>query len=154
MRNPTIVAGLFDFLKESEESKAAKEAEWQAIQEKARLRRDPEAFAKYEAEVKARRMREDSARRAEEAVLQGKNDIVVDYAAKSPTQKASSRISCALRNVEDFSFSLPYEQACLLVLLQADVLPDGWSSAVDEASGNTYYFNKEKGITQWNRPYK
>lgn len=88
-----------------EESKAAKEAEWQAIQEKARLRRDPEAFAKYEAEVKARRMREDSARRAEEAVLQGKNDIVVDYAAKSPTQKASSRISCALRNVEDFSFS-------------------------------------------------
>lgn len=35
---------------------------------------------------------------------------------------------------------------------QAAVLPDGWSSAKDTATGNTYYFNKHTGETQWQRP--
>jgi len=41
--------------KESEEQKAAKEAEWKAQQEIINRRRNPEAMAAYEAEVNARR---------------------------------------------------------------------------------------------------
>ena len=81
-RHGVAVAGLFDIFKESDESKAAKEAEWQAIQEKARLRRDPEAFAKYEAEVAARRLKEMEAMEQEKAALQSKNDVVVGFAEK------------------------------------------------------------------------
>ena len=47
--------GLFDMFKESEEQKAAKEAEWKAQQEIINRRRNPEAMAAYEAEVNARR---------------------------------------------------------------------------------------------------
>ena len=45
-----------------EESKAAKEAEWQAIQAKARLRKDPEA---WEAEINKRRNQELAMRQAQ-----------------------------------------------------------------------------------------
>ena len=45
-----------------EASKAAKEAEWQAIQDKAKLRRDPEA---WEAEIMKRRNKELAMRQAQ-----------------------------------------------------------------------------------------
>eukprot|EP00297_Palpitomonas_bilix_P004000 CAMPEP_0113912798 /NCGR_PEP_ID=MMETSP0780_2-20120614/29149_1 /TAXON_ID=652834 /ORGANISM="Palpitomonas bilix" /LENGTH=741 /DNA_ID=CAMNT_0000909841 /DNA_START=89 /DNA_END=2314 /DNA_ORIENTATION=+ /assembly_acc=CAM_ASM_000599 len=32
------------------------------------------------------------------------------------------------------------------------VLPLGWSSGVDEATGNTYYYHEETGKSQWERP--
>jgi len=110
-RHGVAVAGLFDVFKESEESKAAKEAEWQAIQEKAKLRRDPEAFAKYEAEVAERRLKEMEAMEEEKAALQSKNDVVVGFA-----EKGAAGPQAAVTG-----------------------LPDGWSSAVDASSGDTYY---------------
>jgi SET domain-containing protein len=34
----------------------------------------------------------------------------------------------------------------------ADPLPDGWESTLDDASGQTYYFNRELGLSRWDRP--
>ena len=47
--------GLFDMFQESEESKRAKDEAFKAQQEMLARRRDPEAMAKYEAEVAERR---------------------------------------------------------------------------------------------------
>ena len=49
-------AGLFDMFKESEESKAAKEAEFKAIQEAQRRRLDPNAMEDYKDAVEERRL--------------------------------------------------------------------------------------------------
>ncbi|KAL1530957.1 hypothetical protein AB1Y20_001848 [Prymnesium parvum] len=124
-RRVTVNAGLFDLFKESEEKKAAKEAEWRAIQEKARLRRDPQAFAKYEEEVLARRLEQHKKRKEEEAFHLGANDIVIGSEEESTTPSPKVKL---------------------------DGLPDGWKSAVDATTGNTYYFNKERGVTQWEKP--
>jgi len=95
-----------------EEKKAAKEAEWRAIQEKARLRRDPQAFAKYEEEVLARRLEQHKKRKEEEAFHLGANDIVIGSEEESTTPSPKVKL---------------------------DGLPDGWKSAVDATTGNTYY---------------
>lgn len=34
-----------------------------------------------------------------------------------------------------------------------NLLPEGWDSCIDNESGDTYYFNCETGLTQWERPY-
>merc|ERR1740121_2065039 len=31
-------------------------------------------------------------------------------------------------------------------------LPDGWRSAVDPASGKTFYYNEASGVSKWERP--
>ena len=31
-------------------------------------------------------------------------------------------------------------------------LPAGWTSAIDEASGTTYYYNQQSGVSQWEPP--
>ena len=33
-----------------------------------------------------------------------------------------------------------------------DTLPEGWEAAVDESSGDTYYYHEETGVTQWEAP--
>ena len=91
-----------------DETKAAKEAEWEAIQAKAKMRRDPVA---WEAEINKRRIKE-----AEMRAAQAQQEL-----------------------------SEPGEA------LQQN-LPEGWASAVDSTSGDTYYYNKAKGLNQWQRP--
>lgn len=49
------VASIFDLFKESEEAKAAKEAQWKAQQDVLERRRNPEKLRQYNAEVDARR---------------------------------------------------------------------------------------------------
>ena len=40
----------------------------------------------------------------------------------------------------------------VVVGYSASALPEGWKSAVDPSSGATYYYNKETGVTQWEKP--
>lgn len=39
------------------------------------------------------------------------------------------------------------------VLDNVDTLPQGWKAVLDADTGETYYWNKDTGVTQWERPY-
>tara|TARA_B110001452_G_scaffold85644_1_gene69978 strand:+ start:863 stop:1447 length:585 start_codon:yes stop_codon:yes gene_type:complete len=75
-------AGLFDMFKESDESKAAKEAEWKAIQDAQRRRLDPNAMDEYKDSVEERRLAQMAARKEEEEKLTSGNYEVVGFAEK------------------------------------------------------------------------
>ena len=66
--------GLFDFFKESEDQKAAKDAAWKAQQEMLERRRNPELMAEYNREVEERR-RAETERDAELKNLQKTGDF-------------------------------------------------------------------------------
>merc|ERR1719163_2065509 len=116
VRSARASMGLLDMFKESEEQKRIKDEQLKEMQRMQEIRRDPEAMEKYEAEVFARRIAEQKARKEAEAKLKGEDSVVVGYSASGA------------------------------------VLPEGWQSAVDQSSGNTYYYNKELGVTQWEKP--
>lgn len=105
--------------KESEEDKARKEAEFQAIKEKAELRRNPQKMAEYEQATDARRIEQMKLSKAAAADLKGENVEVVGFAEKAVDASAG--------------------------------LPEGWAAAVD-SDGDTYYWNKATGVTQWEVP--
>ena len=73
MRCSSPGMGFFDLFKESEAAKAAKEAEYRAMQEMLERRRNPAKMAAYEAEVERRR-EEISAKDAELKELQKTGD--------------------------------------------------------------------------------
>merc|ERR1719440_2119420 len=74
-----ISMGLLDMFKESEEQKRIKDEQLKEMQRMQELRRDPEAMEQYEAEVFARRIAEQKARKEAEAKLKGEDSIVVGY---------------------------------------------------------------------------
>lgn len=78
-------AGLFDMFKESPEAKAAKEAEWKAIQEAQRRRLDPSAMDEYKDAVEERRLAQMAQRKAEENKLtSGEYEVVGAAKAAEP----------------------------------------------------------------------
>ena len=105
--------------KESEEDKARKEAEFQAIKDLAEMRRNPQKMAEYEKARDERRIEQMKLRKAEEAELTSSNVEVVGFAEKAVDASAG--------------------------------LPEGWAAAVD-SDGDTYYWNKATGVTQWEVP--
>jgi len=119
VRLSPLRAGLFDVFKESDEDKARKEKEFQAIKDLAELRRNPAKMAAYEADRDARRIEQMKLTRAAAAELKGENVEVVGYAEKAVDAAAG--------------------------------LPAGWAAAVD-GDGDTYYWNKATGVTQWEVP--
>ena len=63
-----------------------------------------------------------------------------EKAAQQAAAQAAARAAAAAPSIyEEYAY-------------QPTTLPAGWEATVDTASGYTYYYHQERGVTQWERP--
>jgi hypothetical protein len=69
-----------------------------------------------------------------------------------PTQKPGIDNSPSLMENESFPFAPPLTLQSSEITTSAHPLPAGWEMLIDPGSGDSYYYNEERGETSWELP--
>ena len=81
----------------------------------------------------------------------GEDDVPADDIAAAESEEMENNANSQQQNDGVLEEPTPVEETARPSLDESEKLPPGWSSSVDEASGNIFYYNDE-GITSWDKP--